>query len=346
MFGVKAVKILVCIGAVAVASLAFAQASGASPGVGAARYATDAYPGFDTEDENIKPERKDPHWWWWMCGGPARETAADQFAYCRELVKEESYSKARSQLDNLVRKWPTAPEAWRAQNLLADLLLEKLHDTEEAFKEYRYLLDFYSLQCDYKAIADRLCQVARLMEVEGKEVMFIRFANTVEVRRAYETCVLRAPGEKWVPEAMLTIARLREDEGKPAEAVKVYENLRNLHPGTDESLTALLREAEVRMSMLRDHEYNRARCRDTIDFMKLALRSCRPDDARVIQGYLEEAQGIVEREAYREAKFYDSPTRTKRSAVAAYEKFLAEYPTSVHADEVRARMEELKGETK
>ena len=104
MFGVKAVKILVCIGAVAVASLAFAQASGASPGVGAARYATDAYPGFDTEDENVKPERKDPHWWWWMCGGPARETAADQFAYCRELVKEESYSKARSQLDNLDRK--------------------------------------------------------------------------------------------------------------------------------------------------------------------------------------------------------------------------------------------------
>lgn len=346
MSGVKTVKTLVLVGALAVVATVCAQSPAIGPGVGAARYATDAYPGFDAEDEVVKPERKEPHWWWWMCGGPSRETAAEQFAYCRELVKEGSYSKARSQLDNLVRQWPTASEAWRAQNLLADLLLEKLHETEDAFKEYRYLLDFYSLQCDYKAIADRLYQVAGLMEVEGKEVMFIRFANTVDVRRAYETCVLRAPGAKWVPEAMLTIARLRVDEWKPAEAIKVYENLRNLHPGTEESLTALVREADVRMSLLRDHEYNRARCRDTIDFMKLALRSCRPGDANAIQGYLEEAQEIVEREAYREAVFYDSPTRTKRSAVTAYEKFLAEHPTSVHADEVRARVEELKGAEK
>ena len=51
---------------------------------------------------------------------------------------------------------------------------------------------------------------------------------------------------------------------------------------------------------------------------------------------------LAEDEAYRGAAFYDSPTRTLRSAVRAYERFLAEYPTSERAEAVRARIEELK----
>ena len=323
-----------------------AQMPTLGPGGTNARYATDAYPGFDSEDDNLKPERKEPHWWWFMVGGPSRENAADEFAYCQELVAEGSYSKACRELDNLVRQWPTAPEAWKAQQLRAELLLEKLDDAEESFKAYQYLLDFYSLPCDYSAMADKLYEIAGILKLEGKEVMFVRFANTVDVRRAYEKCILRAPGAKWAPEAMLIIAGLREDEGKFVEAVKVYENLRNLHPASEQAKTAIAREAAVRMQILREREYNRARSLDTADFLRLALRTCRPDDAAAIQGYLEEVTGLLDEEAYRGAKFYDSTTRTKRSAIAAYEQFLKEHPLSPHADEIRARIAELKGEGK
>ena len=310
-----------------------------------ARYATDAYPGFDTEDDNVKPERKEPRWFAFI-NGPNRENSADQYAYCQELVAGGDFKKAAKQLDALVRQWPTAPEACRAQQQLAEILLDRLQDSEESFKEYRYLLDFYSSQCNYQAVADTLYQVAGVRRLEGKEIMFVRFANTVDVRRSYEACVLRAPGAKWVPEAMLTIASLRVDEGKPGEAVKVYENLRNLYPESEQSKTAIAREAEVRMDILRDCEYNRARCRDTIDFLKLALRSCRPADAARLQELLAEARGQIEAEAYRGACFYDSKTRTRRSAIAAYERFLSEYPDSVHAADVKARIEELKGTEK
>ena len=50
----------------------------------------------------------------------------------------------------------------------------------------------------------------------------------------------------------------------------------------------------------------------------------------------------MEEEAYRSAAFYDSSTRTLRSAINAYERFLADYPGSVHAEEAKARLEELK----
>ena len=322
-----------------------AEQPGLGPGLPNARYATDAYPGFDSEEDNVKPERKEPRWFSFVFG-PGRENAADQYAYCQELVRDENWSKACRELDALVREWPTAPEAWKAQQQMAEIRLTKLGDAEEAFKDYRYLLDFYSLQCDFKAVADKLYQIAGILKLEGKEIMFVRFANTVDVRRAYEMCILRAPGAAWVPEAMLIVAGLREDEGKYPEAVKVYENLRNLHPESDEAKTAVLREANSRCVLLREHAYNRARTQDTIGFLRMALRVCRPGDAAAIQAHLDEALGLIEDEAYRGAKFYDSATRTKRSAISAYERFLDEYPQSGHADEVRARIAELKGAEK
>ena len=83
-------------------------------------------------------------------------------------------------------------------------------------------------------------------------------------------------------------------EGKYDEAIKVYENLRNIHPASKEAMTAPIRESEVRMIVLREREYNRLRCQDTIDFLKLALTRCRPSDAELLQGFLTEAQRLIE----------------------------------------------------
>ena len=340
-------RVLVTFAAVLATAVAAAQSASPSlgPGYNGARYATDAYPGFDDVDEIVKPERREPKWFSFITG-PKKDSAAEQFAYCQELVQDGSFSKAAKELDNLVRNWPTAPEAWRAQQQLAGIQYEKLGDTEDAFKSYRYLLDFYSLQCDYSATADKLYKLAGALKLEGKEVMFVRFANTVDVRRYYEMCVLRAPGAEWVPDAMLTIASLRVDEGRPEEAVKVYENLRNLHPASPEAKKAFLLEASARMDILHERSYNRERCQDTANYMKMALRLCRSEDAAAIQEYLEEVENQLAEEAYLAAKFYDSRMRTRESAISAYEGFLENYPKCARADEVRARLDELKGQQK
>jgi TolA-binding protein len=180
------------------------------------------------------------------------------------------------------------------------------------------------------------------MREEGKSILFFRFRNTVDVRRAFECCVLRAPGAAWAPDAMLTIAGLREEEGRFTEAIKVYENLRNLHPESSQAKTALYREAGTRMTVLREHEYNRSRCRDTIAFLRIAEAGCGEQVAGEVARWLGEAQAMLEKEAYLAAKFYDSKTRTSRSAVNAYEGFLAEFPSGVYSEEVKSRLEELK----
>ena len=315
--------------------------AGAGPQTGI-RYATDAYPGFDNEKNIVAPSRKTPRWLAFVFG-PDMPDAKSQLSHCIDLIRDGRDSKARRQLDALVREWPASPEAAKAQRALAELCLSRFGDAEAAFAEYRYLLDFFSLQVDYDKTCDKLYKIARQMKDEGKEVFFIRFENAVDVRRAYEACVLHAPGAAWVPEAMLTIGELREKSGEFAKAVQVYENLRSLYPNAEESKTALVAEARARLVLLGDHSYERTRALDTQDFLKMACEKCREADRDELLGMLAKVEDHLAEEAYLGAAFYDSRTRTKRSAISAYERFLEQYPDSARAAAVRERLAVLKG---
>ena len=324
---------------------AFAQELRPVGAANGAHTVTDAFPGFDVEGDAFSPERKEPRWFSFITG-PSRDDAPSQLEYCRSLEADESFSKAARQYDALVREWPTSAEAPVAQLRLAEIRETKDLDYEEAFTQYRYMLDFFSMQCDYNAIAAKLYELAGKMREEGKTIIFFRFKNTVDVRRSFESAVLRAPGAPWVPAAMLTIADLREEEGKDEEAVKVYENLRNIHHGSKESAIACFREASARMRLIREYSYNRERCLDTLSFLESAVKTCDRAYVETIEGYLSETRSMLEEEAYRSAKFYDGKMRTRRSAINAYDRFLAEFPDGAHAAEARARLEELKGEEK
>ena len=306
-----------------------------------ARYATDAYPGFDQFEENTSPQKKEPKWLSWITG-PKCDSAAEQLEYCEKLISEQLWSKAVAELDALVRQWHSSSQAPRAQQLLAEVLEKNIDDSEEAFKEYRYLIDFYSLQIDYNAAADSMYRLACKLRIEGKTIVFFRFKNTVDVRRAFEACVLRAPGAEWAAQAMLIIAELREEEGRYTEAIKVYENLRNIRGDCSEAKQALVREAEARMKVLSKFGYNRERVTDTLSFLESASLRCDADGRAKISTYLSDVREVLEEEAFQSAKFYDSRMRTKRSAIAAYEEFLSKYPAGKYSSVVRSRLEELK----
>ena len=120
---------------VAALPLAAGQTAAAEAINSGARYATDAYPGFDEVKESTHPEKKTPKWFSWLTG-PKMEDSAAQFSYCRELIAEESYSKAARELDALVREWPVsraAPEAQRPRRMAS----EKRHSFSFVFRSTR-----------------------------------------------------------------------------------------------------------------------------------------------------------------------------------------------------------------
>ena len=338
----KTILTVALLSAVMVSSAVLADDFTPGPGT---KYATDAYPGFDSEDDIYDEGRKTPRWFGWF-NGPAKATAEEQFAWAAACESNKAWRAARKGYDALVRAWPASPEAPLAQKALADLVFAHDLEYDQAFDEYRYLLDYYSTQCDFDAIALRLYEVAKLMREAGKRFVFLRFDNTVDVRRAFEAVVLRAPGASYAPAAMIAIGELREDEGQFEKAVQAYETLRNLYPNTAEAKTSVLSEARVRMQLLKEHDYNRPRCLDTIGFLKQAVAGSDVATRPQLERWHAEAVALLEDEAYRAAKFYDSRTRTRRSAINAYERFLSDYPASAHVEEVRARLTELQQEGK
>lgn len=321
-------------------SLASLCSLAVTPGPGT-HYASDAYPGFDSESNVLPQERKTPSILWW------RKVKSDdplkQLEIARGYVADGAYGAAVNAYNALVAKFPLSPEAVKAQEELADTYLYKINDPINALEEYKYLVDFYSSDCDYDKAIAKMYETAKKMREDGKRIIFFKFANTADVRCAFEGVVRRAPGAYFAPEAMYSIVELRIDEEEYAEAIEVCKVIRNRYSSSNQAKAALYKEAELRMILLRSHEYNRDRGLNTVSFLDMAIRLAEDADIRAeFQKWRAEAYAIVEKEAYEAAVFYDSITRKRRGTINAYERFLRDYPASSYAQKVRERLEQLK----
>lgn len=260
-------KLIVSLSVILCASAVVAQQVdpvGAGPGPASAMRRT-PIPGSTPTKDSTSPARKEVRWFAFV-NGPKRSSAGEQMRYARSLEAEGAGA------GRPVRTMRSCASGRRRRRLLRrSFALPRF-----ALRRTRTLTarspSTATLRTSIHSAATTMRSLTRCtrspwrMRAEGKTIVFFRFVNTVEVRRAYECCVLRAPGAKWAPAAMLTIGALREEEGKLEEAVKVYENLRSLHYGTDEAGAATLREASVRLGILDECDYNRARCLDTLRF--------------------------------------------------------------------------------
>ena len=312
----------------------------AGSGVGSnSPYATDAYPGFDGLDDIPRPEKKDTSWFLHV----SRDTPAEQLAYAQQMEEEGSLRAARRGYDALVREWPASPEAPKAQLALAMIWAKKYKDYDEAFEALEYLLDFYPRDCDYLELVGYEYQLVNLMIKEKKTFLGFSFTSTRVCRQHYESIVRRAPGASYVPEAMLKIADLREQEDQYEEAVQVYATLAGKYPRAPEARAATYLEAKARMWLCRRLSYNLPRCKDTANYLTAALKRFPDlDEAEELKGWHDDLIRHLSEDAYAQAKFYDTKQRTRHAALTAWERFLKEYPDSPHADEARARVEALK----
>ena len=310
--------------------------AGAAPG-GQSPYATDAYPGFDGLDEIKKPERREKSWWF----GVKRDTPAEQYAYAKDLESNGDLAGAAKACDALVREWPSSLEAPQAQLRFAKILAQQ-EDYEEAFKQLEYMFDFYARDCPYQELVDWGYQLVNTMVDKKKTWFGFTFLSNRLVRQHYESIVRRAPGASYVAEAMLKIAKLREDDQEYEEAQKVYAMLQSKYPLRPEARLAGYREAAARMWLCRRLAYNQARCKDSLSFLRhLMARYPDLEQTAEVKAWETELVDYMAEDAYQHAKSYDNKRRTRHAARSSWELFLKNYPESSHADEARARILEL-----
>lgn len=323
--------------AMAVTAAPMRNVAGAGMG-GNSPYATDAYPGFDGLDEIPRPERREKSWFLSV----KRDTAAEQYKMAEELESLGEYKDAAKAFDALVREWPASPEAPRAQLRYATLLASKLDEYEDAFDQLEYLLDFYPKDCPYLEIVEKEYQLVNLMLKTRKSFLGFSFLSNRLVRQHYESIVRRAPGASYVPEAMLRIADLREQDSHYEEAVKVYASLASKFPQSDAARVAAYLEAKARMWLCRRLAYNIPRCKDTMGYLKLTQKRL-PDLDQIdeLKTWEEELTVYLAEDAFKRAQFYDARQRTRHAAIAAWEQYLRDYPNSAHEQDVRARIAQL-----
>lgn len=313
-----------------------------TPGPGS-HYATDAFPSFDDEKGILERVKKEPGFFSWF-GSPAEDNPAAQLSLARTLAADGSLRGARKAYDALVTWWPLSTEAPVAQRELADLYAELLDMPEEAYREYKYLTDFFAAECEYDTVVRRMYDMACEMRVRGKNILFVNFSNTTDARRAFEGVVARAPGADYAPDALRAVAELRAEDGDGDAAVTAYECLRNLYPGSAAAKAALAGEVRERLRLLDAHGYNRARCLDSLNFFKAVQPGANDEALRAeIDAAIRRTSALIEAEAFAAARFYDTPRRAKAAAIGAYQVFLREYPASELAPQARARIAELKG---
>lgn len=300
-------------------------------------YATDAYPGFDSGEEDA-PEQKKKSWWYSV----KRETPATQLEYARSLEKSDPKGACKA-YEALVREWPAVSEAAEAQRRKASLYAG-LGNYSDAFDEFEYLLDFYPGLCPYQKIARVQYTLANQLLGENRSMFGLRLASTKRMRHRFESVIRHAPGADYVPDAFLTVARLRVQDDDLPEAIEVYENLVNRFPNSPQALDAVYLEAQCRYTLVQKKAYNEARCRNTVNYLRLVMRRLpQHPHASEMRAWLTELETKLEDDAYKRTLFYDTRQRTPQAAVAAYQRFLDEFPDSARAAAVKSRIEAIKG---
>ncbi|MDA3925274.1 MAG: tetratricopeptide repeat protein [Kiritimatiellae bacterium] len=312
---------------------AFAQYGGGGMNRG---YASDNFDGFESFDDGRISQKKTSIWF-----RLSKNTAPEQLAYCQMREAKGKLNSARKGYEALVRKWPTTPEAAQAQLKLAKVQ-EKLKKYSKAFEEYQYTLVHYSGNCPYEKILDRQFRIANFLLHNNTSMFGWVLSGTKDIRMRFEEIVRNAPRSPIAPEAMLKVGSIREGEEEYEEASKVYDGILNRYPDSKQAITAAYLSSKCRYTLSVKHNYNENRCRESIAFLKTALKRLPNHPNKVdLEKWLQELTNLLIEQNYQKALFYDTKRYNAAAKVSAYRRFMNELSDSKYGEIVRNRLTEI-----
>ena len=294
-------------------------------------------PVFKETDPYDHPDRKEPSFW----HRPSAKTPAAQLELIRHYVQEDRRSRAIRACDALVRKWHDAPEAVKAQEVMARLL-EADGDYERAFAEYQYLVVYFAGQYDYLGALEHQLRCADAVRTADHTFLWITVESLEPARRMYEHILLNGPRWEKAPQVALMIGMIRETEDEFLEAIEAYEQVQNRFPGTDAARDAAFHAASCRYQIASHHARD-VQSRNHASAALAAFVQAYPLDPRVKQASAWRAE-LEQQEmdaAFTRAQFYDRQRQDPEAAKVAYREFLRRFPDAPRAKEAAARLQKL-----
>lgn len=298
------------------------------------------------EDRPQQLDKKTPRFW----RRPAQPSPAEQLAYAQAQEAEGNLKKAERHYNVLVHRWHLSAEAPVAQFAYARLLYERGR-YERAFREFQYMVQFFSGHFDYNQVLDYQLRIGNHML--GKRWatfgIFRGFESPERALPMLEAIVENAPNWEKTPSIRLTIAMVYENAGEHDKAVKAYEAVIQAHPGRPEAQTAAYRQAICLADLSDKSPRDERSCRNALSSLASFLAAYPQNENRAdAQARLESLKVRLEAMYFERARYYDEIEKRPAAALVSYRDFLKRFPGSDRAPAILERIAELeqKEETK
>jgi outer membrane protein assembly factor BamD (BamD/ComL family) len=292
-----------------------------------------------SKKEPGKSERKTPGFF----HRPSRDDSASQLRYADGLRAVGKLRRATNEYLALVHEWHGSAEAPRAQLEAARLLLQRGRHAR-AFEEFQYLVDHFSGQFPYGEALDAQFRIANVILADRHLDWFglKGFADPQAALPFLTKLVRNAPSWERAGEVHFRIALVHETIGELPEATDAYATVMHRHAASEFAPEAAYRRALCLEQMAKDSPRDESQCRAALSAMAAFIRDFPTHHARAEMDALlatrrERLAGMY----YDRARFYDAIEKRPRSAIVAYEDFVANCPASEHMGDALKRLIEL-----
>ncbi|HMP74048.1 MAG TPA: outer membrane protein assembly factor BamD [Kiritimatiellia bacterium] len=280
---------------------------------------------------------------WFSLSRPARDNPDDQLDHANQLRERGRIRKARRQFNALATTWPGTPQA--AAALYAKARIEEDRgNPQAAFDAYQRLMENYAGRIPYHEILNRQFELAReVMDKRRAQFLFLPgFQAPERAIPLLENVIRNGPRSPHAAEAQYLIGRAYEESNDYELAIVAYLVVQHRHPASPFAEKAAFARTRTLQKLSSSQPNDNRTLNEAVAAANLFLnaypRSEYRDDVLNIRNSLVHRQA---RNAFDIARFYDRHTRRPAAALANYQEFLRQFPTSSYAPKAQQRVTEL-----
>lgn len=283
---------------------------------------------------------------WTIEGDPANQTeakAVEELRKAEEAEKRGDTDGAVKICRNLVKRYPTAAAASRAQRKIGTLL-EKSGAYDPAFVAYEtYLLKFPN-GADFEGVVEGMYRIGKLfLDGQKKKVLGLSIgSSTNRAREMFDSIVKKAPYSNWAALSQFNIGQCHEKQREWAEAIVAYKQVVSRYPTDGIADDAQYQIGFVLMTQAnegsRDQE-SVLKARESFD--EFINRYPQSEKVAQAKDNLTKLSGGQTNASLDIAKYYDK-TKNYKAAVIYYNDVIKSQPSSPAATFAKTRIDELK----
>jgi outer membrane protein assembly factor BamD (BamD/ComL family) len=270
------------------------------------------------------------------------DSPSAELELARSLEDEGRDRAARRRYSAIVKYWPTAPEAAKAQYAKARIL-DELGKEKAAFDAYQELFDNYPASFPPEKVLERQFDIA--VEVMNARKMRFLFGGLSDPEAAvplFEKIVANAPEWERAPNAQYLIGEAYGRAKRFELAVPEYQAVELRYAGHPLAAQAAFKKCQLLFKLSERHE-NDGRLRRKA-YSELALFVAKYPESQFHEQALKMKQTQYEKEAaasFQIAEYYETTARRPEAALTEYRRLLREYPNSKWTDKAEERIKAL-----